>query len=80
MNILNKGSRHCFSSNYDSNTSSYDDWFANYIYFHLFLDNAQFLMCVEFISPSFESSGILRITIINNAFLQELVMQGMRER
>ena len=32
MGILNKGSRHCFSSNYDFTTTSYDDCLSDYLF------------------------------------------------
>ena len=79
MNILSKGSRHFFLSNYDFNTTSYDGCLSDDLFFFIL---EQYMICDTYgvKSPSFQSSSVLYIIIVINGSLQELVMQGLEER
>ena len=79
MSVLNTGSRHCISSNYDFTTISYDGSLYDYL-FSFILEQCMLCDMCGVRSPFFQSNSVLYITIIDNASIQEPVMQGLGER
>ena len=79
MSILNNGSIHCFTSNCDFTITSYDGYLSDYS-FSFVLE--QYTVCDVYglRSPSFQSNSVLYITSIDDASLEELVMQELEGR